>query len=77
MTDYTPDEATVKADWSEFLYLTSYGMKHVDDSGEEFDRFIAKTKANALREAAWADEMPDTPAHWLIARADQIEDTTP
>lgn len=40
---------------------------------DELTRFINKVKADALRDAAWADEMPDTPAHWLIARADRIE----
>ena len=50
--DYTPDEKTAREAWCEFLYLQSHGMKHVDDSGAEFDRFIATVKADALREAA-------------------------
>ena len=44
---YTPDENTVKSAWSEFLYLQSHGMKHVDDSGAEFDRFIARIREDA------------------------------
>lgn len=58
MSDYTPKEATVKVAWSEFLYLQSHGMKHVDDSRAEFNRFIAKVKADAVRE--WADFQEQT-----------------
>lgn len=60
---YTPEEATVKAEWSEFLYLKSYGMKHVDDSGEEFDRFIADVKADAWDEG-YNDGASDVGAGW-------------
>lgn len=85
MSDCTPDGATVKATWTEFFYLQSHGMKHVDDSGTEFDRFIAKVKADALREAAteFAARLPDGTgngraynsyrvAELLNARADRI-----
>lgn len=77
MTAYTPKGATVKAAWSELLYLQSHGMKHVDDSGEEFDRFIAKTKADALREAARSVNIDVASTLYLLDRANQIEATAP
>ena len=55
-----------------------------DDALAEFDRFIARIKAEALREAADAvrKEAPDEPwagatyvgfADWMVHRADRVE----
>lgn len=74
MSDYTPEETILRD-----ICVTSMRM-----DGAEFDRFVAKVKADALREAAEATraEAPDEPhagatfishARWLDERANQIE----
>lgn len=79
MSDYTPTTDDMRTSWHR--NSMSYGP---GERAAEFDRFIAKVKADALREAAEAtrSEAPDEPhagaslrshADWLDGRAEQIE----
>src|SRR5690554_2936807 len=47
---YTPDEFNVRMAW------VTTGIGPDDDLNAEFDRFVAKVKADALREAAATDD---------------------
>ena len=49
---YTPDEEQVRAAYVEMEHFKSRGMSDREADSAEFDRFIAKVKADALREAA-------------------------
>ena len=79
MSDYTPTTYDMRTSWHR--NSMSYGPV---ERAAEFDRFINKVKADALREAAedTRSEAPGEPsagatftAHacWLNKRADQIE----
>lgn len=76
----TPTIDEVRAAWQE--HFTHPG---VGELGEQFDRFIAQVRAEALRDAA--DRLCETdpvetalsgvnyPIQWLRAEADRIADT--
>lgn len=76
----TPNVKTVRSVFVRahpFSASTSY-----EDRRAEFDRFIAKVKADALREAdsalgdldnQWPDHLYPAVRGWLKARADRIE----
>lgn len=67
MSEYTPDEFAVRG-----AYNYARGASADSDAvlDAEFDRFIAKVKADALREAA-DDLAARSNAPWLIAAADR------
>lgn len=87
MSDYIPDEYTAK----QMYVLQRQSMhNHISpDYGAEFDRFVNKVKADALREAAEESEQITCEGHggddwfpservgqvavWLDVRADRIE----
>lgn len=79
MSDHTPDFHEVRG-----AYISWLPAMFTEKRVAEFDRFIAKVKADALREAAEATrrEAPGEPhagaslsshADWLDDRAEQIE----
>lgn len=74
MSDYTPNEAAVIAAYVDWAVVSD---REVDTSeaAREFDRFIAKVKADALREVAdeWGDGTEGFPYGPLHERADEIE----
>lgn len=87
MSDHAPTRQHVRA-----VYVGAFDIDPIDKGkdaaeafhGESFDRFIAKVKADALREAAEDMDNTDDPdaIHiangdadlWLKARADRIEE---
>lgn len=77
MGDYTPTTDDMRTSWHR--NSMSYGP---GERAAEFDRFIAKVKADALREAdsalgdldnQWPDHLYPAVRGWLKARADRIE----
>lgn len=82
MGDYTPNLATIESAYVNWALLADRGID-ASEAAAEFDRFIAKVKADALREAANALPKPvglscNTECHnvdWasLRVRADLIE----
>lgn len=77
MSDYTPNYGSARE-----MYAYGADSFHGTDSRPgnraEFDRFIAKVKADALREAAEGvteidGRRDDAAATWLNDRADRIE----
>ncbi len=82
MSDYTPNLATIESAYVNWALLADRGID-ASEAAAECDRFIAKVKADALREAAEDMDNTDDPdaIHiangdadlWLKARADRIE----
>lgn len=84
MSNYTPDEEQVRAAYVEMEHFKSRGMSDREADSAEFDRFIAKVKADAVREVQanvrassfWADgsdNYADRVRGYLSSRADRIE----
>lgn len=85
---YVPNLATVESAYVHWALLSDRGIDAADAS-DEFDRFLSKVKADALREAAEESEQITCEGHggddwfpservgqaavWLDVRADRIE----
>ena len=52
MSEYTPTTAHIRDAWSELNYLESKGNIPYQDSGDEFDRWLAEVE-RASAEKAW------------------------
>ena len=76
MTEYTPSLDEVR-----HQYLQTASLNVRKESGADFDRFVAKVQADALREAAdarYADEIQGayiSAPTWLNSRADSLHPT--
>jgi len=84
MQQFTPPTEIVRARYVEFSGGVPEGLEATRDhvEGGAFDRWLAKVKADALREAAAASNRPENGAPyevwawfsiWMRERADQIE----
>ena len=86
---YVPNLATAESAYVHWALLSDRGIDAADAS-DEFDRFVAKIKADALRDAAEESEQITCEGHggndwfpsewagqvagWLEYRADRIEE---
>ena len=75
MSEYTPTPERVKAAYAQIeTYDAETGLRQTpEELGAELDRFIAKVKADALREAARGGDIDCASSLYLNSRADRIE----
>ena len=68
MGEYTPTESDVREEWAygaQDLDMDGNVVVSFDEALAQFDRFIARVKADALREALRSDETVERAAHGI------------